>query len=184
MLDPAAEKDLETMETFVPSIMKHIYAPDAGEDIRVNYRANLVFFTQPDLFLSNKSLGDLFAHGAVGIMIVSDFELAAGIEAITSPTVVVKRKEKPMFTLDRTVALLPTNKPTKFNRGGMCCSLQHLLVFKLASNKTEVHFYKCLDSGSEDHASDDNKKKAKKETAMVPQVWKTQPLSKPERKPF
>ena len=186
MLDPAAAKDLETMETLAPAIMKHIYTPDGGEDIRVNYRANLVFFTQPDLFLTNKSLTDLFAHGAIGVMIVSDYELPAGIEAIMTPTVVVKRKEKSMFTLDRTIALHPTNKPAKFNRGGMCCSLQHLLVFKLATSKMEVHFYKFLGSGSDDDVSDESKKKSKKkkEIIMVPQVWKTLPLSKPERKPF
>lgn len=180
--DPSAEMDLAVMETIAPKVLPYFSVVEPDASVTVLLQPNLVFFNQPDLHISTASLSELFSNGAVGCMIVGDQELFAGLEAILTPTVMIKKHERSMFTLDRTVTLHVPNKTQKLNRGGMCCSALHLLVFTLTANKTEVKFYPFPDS-EEEWPADPNPP-PKKTDSIIPQVWKVAPLSKPERKPF
>ena len=184
VVDPSAEYDLEIMGLQVPKVMSHCSIVDHDGSVSVLFRPNLVFFNQPDLHISTASLSALFSNGAIGCMIVADQDLHAGLDAILTPTLTVKKQERPMFTLDRTIVLSVPNKTKKLNRGGMCCNILHLLVFTLTTNKTEVRFYPFPDSDDEcpEHLRMGNS--PKKTNPIIPQVWKVAPLGKPERKPF
>ena len=194
VVDPLAEDDMKKLNDLSPDIFDRFLDYENMSPSRMDFKANLIIFSHYDFVLPVETLDYLFMHGALGVMIVSDLELPNAFDAIATTTVQVKKKEKQMFTVERVITLLPSNKTAKHNRGGMCCNNMFLILFTHVNHKADV-LYNVILNEAEDEESTTSQastptsrstpvKKKSLIPTMISQVWKMAPLPKPERRPW